>query len=161
LAILALAGWALWQQVPDDRTPAADLVQVQVIDVRRSDDRAAHVLVLREVAGERRLSMVIGEAEALAIATELAGRRPPRPLTHDLLRSAIEALDGRVRRVEVTRLHGGTYFAHLVIERGQRRVEVDARPSDAIAVALRIGAPIYVQRALLEGSGPRPPSATF
>lgn len=160
-AIVFLAGWALWQRVPDDAGPSADFAEVQVADVRVSAERAGHVLILREVNGERRLTMVIGEAEAYAIAVQLAGQRPPRPMTHDLLRSAIAALDAKVTRVQVTRLEGGTYYAVLVLDRGQRRVEVDARPSDAVALALRIGAPIYVRRSLLESEHQRTPSFTF
>lgn len=161
LAIVALAGWALWQRVPDDAGPPADYAEVQVADVRAGDERAGHVLILREVDGDRRLTMVIGEAEAYAIALQLAGQRPPRPMTHDLLRSAIQALDAKVARVQVTRLEGGTYYAVLVLHRGHGSVEVDARPSDAIALALRIGAPIYVRRSLLEGERQRAPSFTF
>lgn len=161
LVILIVVGWGLWQQVPRDSVPRGDLVEVEVADVQQSADRAAHLLVLREVGGHRRLAMAIGEAEALAIAMELAGQRPARPMTHDLLRRAILALDGQLKRVEVTHLQGGTYFARLVIERGQRRIEVDARPSDAIALALRTGAGIYVHSTLLEGATPRVPAATF
>lgn len=94
--------------------------------------------------GHRILPIWIGHMEATAILLALQGVEPPRPLTHDLLKSAIEATGTDVERVEVTKLEEGTFYAALVLRRGEREVRVDARPSDSIALAVRCGCPILV-----------------
>lgn len=120
------------------------------------EDPRSHlpVLVLESEDG-RRLSMIIGLFEAQAIAR--AGQRPARPLTHDLLRETIQALKGRVKEVVIHDLREGIFYAHVVLEGPQGTVEVDARPSDAVALALRAGVPIYAARSVLaraaEGKG--------
>lgn len=108
------------------------------------------VVVLREVGGERTLPIWIGTNEANAIATELQGIKPERPMTHDLLRHLIGGLGGELRRVQITNLRDDTYFAELLIARGEAVVQVDARPSDSIALALRCNAPIFTTDALLD-----------
>lgn len=116
-------------------------------------DRATHapVVVLREEGGTRVLPIWIGPAEASAIAMELAGIKFARPLTHDLVKQVILGLGGELRKVLITTVHESTYFAELHIYRNGHDVfQVDARPSDSIAVALRLGAPIFASEALLE-----------
>jgi bifunctional DNase/RNase len=108
------------------------------------------VVVLREVGGERTLPIWIGTNEANAIAMELQGMKPERPMTHDLLRHLISGLGGELRRVQITDLRDDTYFAELLIVRGEDVVQVDARPSDSIALALRCNAPIFTTDALLD-----------
>jgi len=108
------------------------------------------VVVLREVGGERTLPIWIGTNEANAIAMELQGVRPERPMTHDLLKHLIGGLGGELRRVHITDLREDTYFAELLIVRGEAVVQVDARPSDSIALALRCNAPIFTTDALLD-----------
>lgn len=109
------------------------------------------VVVLRERLGTRVLPIWIGPHEASAIASRLAGMRPPRPLTHDLALGALEAVGARLVRVHITRVEQQTYFAELVVKAGAGAPEqrVDARPSDAIALALRAQAPILADDALL------------
>ena len=107
------------------------------------------VVVLREVGGERTLPIWIGTNEANAIAMELQGMKPERPMTHDLLRHLISGLGGELRRVQITDLRDDTYYAELLIMRGEEVVQVDARPSDSIALALRCNAPIFTTDALL------------
>lgn len=106
------------------------------------------VLVLAAVNDEARaeklLPIWIGPPEATAILLELQGVIPPRPLTHDLFKSVLEAFDALLMRVEITRLEEGTFFAALVLRAEERVVVVDARPSDSVALAIRFGAPIYV-----------------
>jgi hypothetical protein len=92
----------------------------------------------------RVLPIWIGHAEATAILLALQGIEPPRPMTHDLLKSAIEAAGHTVTRVEVTRLEEGTFYAALVLRGEDREVAIDARPSDSIALAVRFGCPILV-----------------
>jgi bifunctional DNase/RNase len=107
----------------------------------------------REQEGQRYLPITIGSTEAFAIAVELEGIAPPRPLTHDLLREVIEELGARVDHVVITQLRGGTFFAELVIIRNGDAVAMDARPSDAIALALRANAAIYATESLLDQAG--------
>jgi len=116
-------------------------------------DRAANspVVVLQEEGGTRVLPIWIGPAEASAIAMELAGIKFARPLTHDLVKQVILGLGGELRKVLITAVRDSTYFAELHIHRdGHDVFQVDARPSDSIAVALRLGAPIFVTETLLE-----------
>jgi hypothetical protein len=115
-------------------------------------DRAtnAPVVILREVGGERTLPIWIGPGEANAIALEMQGVRPQRPLTHDLLKHLLSGLGGSLRRANLTGLRDGTYYAELIISRGESLFEVDARPSDSIALALRCSAPIFAAESLFD-----------
>ncbi len=116
------------------------------------------VVVLREVGGERTLPIWIGTNEANAIAMELQGVKAERPMTHDLLRNLIAGMGCELRRVQITDLREDTYFAELLIVHGEEVIQVDARPSDAIALALRCNAPIFTTDALLDrAETPAPP----
>ncbi len=128
---------------------------VEVIVSRLGVDAAtqAFVLVLEEKEGERSLPIWIGRPEAEAIAAHLNEVKRERPMTHDLAQSIIAALGGLLRRVQVTRVHNGTYFAELHLTRGGQPILVDSRPSDAIALALRVGAPIFVADPLFTEEG--------
>jgi uncharacterized protein len=103
------------------------------------------VVLLEESHGSRWLAIWIGTAEAESIAMSIDEVATPRPNTHDLARSVIDGLHGEVERVVVTDLRGSTYYATLALRSGGRHVEIDARPSDAIAIALRTRAPIFVR----------------
>lgn len=111
------------------------------------------VIVLREVNGSRLLVMEIGPLEANSIAMELEGMRPPRPMTHDLFVDALEQLNVRVARATVVELRDSTFFATLTLETSEGIVNLDSRPSDAIAIALRSEAPIYCLPGVLEEAG--------
>ncbi len=117
-------------------------------------DRASNspVVVLQEKDGERVLPIWIGPAEASAIAMELAGVTFSRPLTHDLLKQVIIGLGAELHRVVITQVKESTYFAELHIHREDQVIQVDARPSDSIAVALRLKAPIFTNDDLLEAT---------
>ncbi len=121
-------------------------------------DRSANtpVVVLREPAGDRTLRIWIGAAEAAAIALEMRGDSPPRPMTHDLLKHVLVGLGGELRRVTITGVRDNTYFAELLVYRGEQILEIDSRPSDGIALALRTDAPIFVREELLDGDAPEP-----
>jgi len=128
-----------------------------VIEVRVAHlglDRATNspVVILQEKEGERVLPIWIGPAEASAIAMELAGVKFSRPLTHDLLKQVIVGLGADLRRVMITQVKENTYFAELHLHRNDHVVQIDARPSDSIAVALRLNAPIFTRDELLERS---------
>src|SRR5688572_31424587 len=117
---------------------------MELLGVRLELPANAPVVLLREQAGEQRvLPIYIGPEEAKAIALALEGVVPPRPLTHDLLRDVLGALDVSVVRISVTSLEDRTFFAELELRVDGRTVRVSARPSDAIALAVRVEAPIY------------------
>ncbi len=111
------------------------------------------VVILREKAGSRVLPIWIGPAEASAIAMELQGVKAVRPMTHDLLKQVIVGLGGELRRILISAVKENTYFAELLIQREDHVFQVDARPSDSIALALRLQAPIFASDQLLEQSG--------
>lgn len=107
----------------------------------RADEQVIH---LRELEGEREFPIVIGIFEAFAIDRILKDRLTERPLTHDLIGNVVAQLDARVARAVIDDLRETTYYAKLVLERGKEEIAVDARPSDAITVALKVDAPIFV-----------------
>jgi hypothetical protein len=125
------------------------MVEVRVARLGLDAGTNAFVVVLQERDGPRTLPIWIGRPEAEAIAVHVNQVPRERPGTHDLARALIAALGGAVRRVAITRVEHNTFFAELLVERDGAIVAVDARPSDAIAVALRCHAPIVVAEALL------------
>lgn len=132
------------------------MIAVRVEQVGIDPATNTPVVLLREVAGDRVLPILIGPSEASAIAMELQGIRPPRPMTHDLLKRLIIGLGGELRQVVIGDLRHDTYFAELELRRADEVVRVDARPSDSIAIALRLQAPIYLAEELLDRR-PAPP----
>lgn len=116
------------------------------------------IVVLRDDRGERFLPIWIGLFEAQAIALALDGVAAPRPMTHDLLATLLTRLDGALERVVVSGLHEGTFLARVEIVHGAETVLVDARPSDAIALALRLGAPIFVRESVFTDAKKSDPS---
>ncbi len=135
---------------------ASQVTEVVVESVHVHADSAQHVVLLRERRGERYLPIWIGPWEASAIATRLQGVLPERPLTHDLYTRTLLKLGVRIERVVVTDLSEDTYRARIILEHAELGVEVDARPSDAIAIALRTDAPIYVADSVLDRAGMLP-----
>ena len=127
------------------------MIEMELFRIRIDDKRREQVIMLKEKNGERVLPIVIGISEADAIRLKVSGVELPRPLTHDLLRNTITELGAEVERIVIHDLRQGTFFAKLVLKTrdGQSR-EVDARPSDAIALALRAGAPILAEESLLD-----------
>jgi bifunctional DNase/RNase len=146
----------------------SELVEVRVQSLGLDRTSNTPVVILQEKSGSRVLPIWIGPGEASAIAMELAGMKFSRPLTHDLFASVILGLGGTLKRVVITRVVENTYFAELIIQRGQELVSIDARPSDSIAIGLRMSAAIYTNDSLLEisavevaeGEGIEPPDQT-
>jgi hypothetical protein len=136
----------------------ADEVAVRVEGLALDGEADTPVVILVEADGERRLPIWIGLSEAHSIAAHLDERTPPRPNTHDLAKRLIEGLDGEVQRIVVTELRDGVYYARIDLEQNGHSVAVDARPSDAIAIGLRLGAPLFVRAALFETSALEPGS---
>ena len=113
----------------------------------------AYALVLGEVDGKRRLPIIIGNFEAQAIAIELEQMKPSRPLTHALFKSFAEAYNAKVSEVLIYKLEEGIFFANLICERDGSQFEIDARTSDAIALAVRFNCPIYTYESILSSAG--------
>jgi hypothetical protein len=111
------------------------------------------MVILKELDQDRYLPIWIGTYEAEAITIELLGRKAPRPLTHDLLKSVVGAMGGHVSHVLVNDLRNDTFFARVVVDQNGKKVEVDSRPSDAIALAVRVEAPIFVEDDVLDRAG--------
>ena len=127
------------------------LVRMELSQIRIDEKRGEQVIVLKEKNGKRLLPIVIGILEATAIKMEISGYQPPRPLTHDLLHHTIQELGATLAQIVVIKLEQNIFYAKLILETGDKRiVEVDARPSDSIALAVRAKAPIYVSRMVLD-----------
>jgi len=131
----------------------SEAVPVELVGVRIELPTNQPIVLLREVGGVRYLPIWIGAGEATAIAFALEGVEPQRPLTHDLLKLSVEALDGSVDRIVVTELRDGIYYADLVLRRNGAEITVSSRPSDALALAARTGAPIFVFPGVLDEAG--------
>ena len=125
------------------------MVEVTVARLGLDSSSNAYVIILQEKGGSRLLPIWIGQPEAESIAMHMSNVRRERPLTHDLCRNIIVALGGTLERIQITKVQSNTYFAELHVVRGDQTVHVDARPSDSIAVALRLDAPIFAPDALL------------
>jgi bifunctional DNase/RNase len=129
-----------------------DKIQVEVLGLSQSPtSNGSYALILKEVNGDRRLPIVIGAPEAGAIAYEMEGVHTSRPMTHDLIKSIIETFDTKVTEIFIHEMKDSTFYASLHFY-GIESV-VDARPSDAIAVALRFEAPMYIASSLLDLAG--------
>ncbi len=127
-------------------------VKVEVAGLRIDPVTNMPVLILEAPETGERLPVWIGLVEASAIATRLERIETPRPMTHDLLKNALDATGAAVVRVEVSEVRGDTFLAVVELEVAGRRVVVDSRPSDAVALALRAEAPIFIARAVLEAA---------
>src|SRR3954470_12407692 len=125
------------------------MIEVTVSRLGLDSTTQSYVIVLQEKGGSRLLPIWIGQPEAESIVMQMHNIKRPRPLTHDLCKSLIIGLGGALRRVQITRVEKNTYFAELHIARGDTLVQVDARPSDSIAIALRLAAPIFASETLL------------
>ncbi len=129
--------------------------ELDVVGVRVEMPSNQPIVLLREVSGERFLPIWIGAVEATAIAFAQQGMTPARPLTHDLFREVIEAVGQQLKQVKIIGLRDGVFFSQLVFASG---VEVSARPSDAIALALRTGSPIFATDEVMEEAAIEIPS---
>ncbi|MGD8229906.1 MAG: bifunctional nuclease family protein [Desulfobacteraceae bacterium] len=110
------------------------------------------IVILKETKGERTLPIWIGLLEATAIASELEGIKFSRPMTHDLLKSIMDTMDVEVNKVEVCDLKNNTYYALIYMTHGDKEISIDARPSDALALSLRMKAPIFVSEEVINKS---------
>jgi hypothetical protein len=126
------------------------MIEMNVFGLALDEETQAPVLILKDKEDKTSLPIWIGAMEAMAISLTLNQVKLPRPMTHDLMLSVIGLMGGKVRHVAVTDLREGTYFATVVVDQGAKSLEIDARPSDAVALALRAGAPILVSPQVLD-----------
>jgi bifunctional DNase/RNase len=131
-----------------------DKIQVEISALSATPTSGgAYALLLKEVNGTRVLPIIIGAFEAQAIALELEGIKPPRPLTHDLAKTIIETLGGQLIEVVIDDLRDNTFFAKMIFELSSLSQEIDARPSDAIAMSVRFRCPMYANARVLDEAG--------
>ena len=124
-------------------------VRMNLARIVIQDTSSEQIIFLREADGDREFPILIGDAEAIAIDRRLKGTPTPRPMTHDLLANVIEAMGGTLERIEINDLQAQTYFAKLHIRQDGRLLEIDSRPSDAIALGIASQVPIYVAEHVL------------
>jgi bifunctional DNase/RNase len=124
-------------------------VQMELHKIIISEMQDSQIIVLKEVDGERSFPIVIGSPEALAINRRLKGEGTPRPMTHELLANVIEHMGGVVERIEINDLTDGTFYALIHIRRDGQVMQIDSRPSDAIALGIATTVPIYVAEHVL------------
>src|SRR5215203_524787 len=129
------------------------MIEAVVKSIRFNRMTNNRVVLLKEVAGERYLPIWIGDFESQAILMELQGVESPRPLPYDLMRSMITELQGSVQHVVINDLSMDVFYARIVIAAGGRTIEIDSRPSDAIALALRSSSPIFVEESVMDRAG--------
>ncbi len=129
-------------------------IKMNVHAITLDTDANSPILILKEIDGERSLPIWIGLLEATAIATEMEKIEFERPMTHDLAVNMLKALNVKVEKVEVSDLTDNTYYARITLVQGEKRITVDSRPSDAVAIALRANAEIYVNESVFEKTLP-------
>ncbi len=129
------------------------MIEMTIDSIRVSMMNYQRVVILKEKTADRYLPIWIGPAEADAIAVKLQGVSVPRPLTHDLLRSVIDTLGASVNSIVVSGLENDTFYAKIILNVDGGQIEVDSRPSDALALAVRVEAPVYVEELVLDKAG--------
>lgn len=131
-----------------------DRIRLEILGMSYSQSQSgAYALILGEMEGKRRLPIIIGGFEAQAIAIELEKMKPARPLTHDLLKSVAIAFNITVTQVIINKFFEGVFYAQLVCDNGKQVIEIDSRTSDAVAIAIRFGCPIYTYENIMSAAG--------
>ncbi len=129
-------------------------VKLKVLGISYSQTQSgAYALILIEENGERRVPIIIGGFEAQAIVIKLENLEPPRPLTHDLFKSVADEFNISVIEVMIYKLEEGVFYSRLICNNGEKEISIDSRTSDAVAIALRFGCPIYITDEILEKAG--------
>lgn len=129
-------------------------VKLKVLGISYSQTQSgAYALILTEEDGERRVPIIIGGFEAQAIVIKLENLEPPRPLTHDLFKSFADEFNISVTEVVIYKLEEGVFYSKLVCSNGEKDLEIDSRTSDAVAISLRFGCPIYISEDILDKAG--------
>lgn len=129
-------------------------IKLEILGLSASQSQAgSYALVLGEESGNRRLPIIIGMYEAQAIAVEIEKIKPTRPMTHDLFRTFAEKFDVKVEEILISDLKEGVFFSKIICSDGLKKVEIDSRPSDAIAIGLRFGVKIFTYENILSEAG--------
>jgi len=129
------------------------MIEMVIDSIRVSLMNYQRVVILKEKAAERYLPIWIGHAEADAIAVKLQGATVPRPLSHDLLHSVIGALGATLNSIVINDLRSDTFYAKIILNVDGGQMEIDSRPSDALALAVRTDSPIYIEESVFDGAG--------
>lgn len=127
--------------------------EMEIDSIRVSLENYQRVVILKQKVGDRYLLIWIGTHEAEAIAVRLQEVQVPRPLTHDLLHNTIKELGGSIEKITISGLENDTYFARIGVRLGEKAIDIDSRPSDALAIAVRAKVPIYVEDEVMEKAG--------
>jgi len=125
-------------------------IQMELHKIIISEMMEQQIIMLKEVDGERKFPIVIGSSEAMAIDRRLKGIATPRPMTHDLLANVIESMGGTIDHIEINKLENHTFFAQIHIRQDGQVIEIDSRPSDAIALGIATTVPIFVAEHVLD-----------
>jgi bifunctional DNase/RNase len=128
------------------------MVEAELFEIRINEVEAEQIIILVENGGERRLPIVIGLCEANAIQIRVHGLIPQRPMTHDLLCNVIRELGGEIRCIVINDLRDSTYYAQVMVQSQLGEIAIDARPSDAVALAVRAECPIYIEDHVFDGT---------
>ncbi|MBL4700372.1 MAG: bifunctional nuclease family protein [Phycisphaeraceae bacterium] len=136
-------------------------VQMELGRILIREEYESHILELREIEGDRVFPIVIGPNEALAIERRLLGKTPPRPQTHELLASVIDQLGAKVKSIIIRDLQDHTFYASLILEQSGKSIDIDSRPSDAIALGVAMDVPIFVEESVLEAICPSGNTESF
>ncbi len=131
-----------------------DKIKLSILGISYNQTKTgAYALILGEEGGSRRLPIIIGGAETQAIAIHLEGLNPPRPLTHDLFVSFAEAFNVGLKEVFICKVNEGVFYSEILFDDGNNRIRIDARTSDAVALAIRFNAPIYIDSKVMNTAG--------
>ena len=129
-------------------------VKLSILGISYNQTKSgAYALILSEESGKRRIPIIIGGSEAQAIAIHLEGLKPPRPLTHDLFVSFSEAFNIKVQEIYIYKMVDGVFYSEILFDDGKNRIRVDARTSDAVALAIRFNAPIFIEKKIVDKAG--------
>jgi bifunctional DNase/RNase len=132
------------------------MVEVEIDSIRVSLMSQHRIVILKDAASERFLPIWIGPYEAEAITVSLQEMEVARPLTHDLLRNVLESLGAQVLRINIVDLREDVFYARIVLRVGDREIEIDSRPSDALALAVRVHVPVFVEEAVMQEASTEP-----
>jgi bifunctional DNase/RNase len=151
---------AIWQgmvRLPGSSSGASGVAQEMSVErIEQTRQTGAYNVVLREKRGTRRLTVTVGPAEAFAIQSDLTNMRSDRPMTYDLMKSLVSGLGGDLNRVVVNNVTDTTFYAKVIMSTNGKEVEIDSRPSDAIALALRAKVPIFADQTVLDKASTGP-----
>lgn len=128
------------------------LIQMKVTGLTIDPFTSMPIIILKDMEEKSALPIWVGLIEASAIATELENIKLSRPMTHDLMKNMLDSLGVKIKKVTVSELHDNTFYAHVILDQGGKELDLDSRPSDAIALALRTNAPIFVDKQVIDKS---------